>query len=156
MVWVLIILMIPACTSMVRKTPPRIQVADIQPGEVKALEANFLVTLRVINPNDTSLTIKGLSCDLTINGRRIASGVSGDTRVIPAYETGTMEVSVYSSVVSVAGALIGMFRQAQQAGGGPEKIDYELSGKLNIGGLSSSVPFSTRGQLSLSGPEASQ
>jgi LEA14-like dessication related protein len=152
LIWALVILMIPACTSMVRKTPPRIQVADIQPGEVKALEANFLVTLRVINPNDTSLTIKGLSCDLTINGRRIASGVSSDTRVIPPYETGIMEVSVYSSVVSVAGAVIGMFRQAQQTGRGPEKIDYELSGKLNIGGLSSSVPFSTKGQFSLSDP----
>lgn len=149
-VWALVILLIPACAGMVKKDPPRIQVADIQPGEIKALEAHFRVTLRVINPNETPLNIKGLSCDLEINGRRIASGVSSDAKVIPAYETDTMEISVYSSMVNMVGAVIGMLKQSQQTGGGAEKIDYGISGKLKVAGFTAAVPFSTKGQLFLS------
>ncbi len=152
----LLVLLAAGCTTMVRKDPPRIQVADIRPGEVKAMEAHFLVTLRVINPNDSDLSVKGLSCDLSINGRRIASGVSSDSRVIPAFGSDTLEVQAYSSMVSMAGAVIGMFRQAQRTGGGPEEIDYELSGKLKLGGFSASVPFSTKGRLSLSGQNNAQ
>ena len=148
--WALVILMAAACTTMVKKDPPRIQVADIRPGEVKALEAYFLVTLRVINPNDAPLTVKGLSCDLNVNGRRIASGVSSDSRVIPAFESDTLEVKLYSSMVSMAAAVIDMLRQNQGTGGAPEKIDYELSGKLKLGGFSAAVPFATTGRLSLS------
>ncbi len=152
----LIVLLTAACTTMVRKDPPRIQVADIRPGEVKAMEAHFLVTLRVINPNDSDLSIKGLSCDLAINGRRIASGVSSDSRVIPAFGSDTLEVKVYSSMVTMAGAVIGMLQQARHTGRGPEEIDYELSGKLKLGGFFSSMPFSTKGRLSLADQSTAQ
>ncbi len=144
------LLLVANCAGMGRKPlPPRIQIADIQVQEVKALETAFQVQLRLINPNDFPLDVKGLSCDMEIDGKRFAAGVSNTHRQIPAYGSDTIEVSVYSSAINMAAALIQMLKKAQKTGAASEKLVYRLSGRLNLGGLAAPVPFSSEGALSL-------
>ncbi len=123
---------------------PGINVADIQVQEVKPFETVLRIDLRLINPNDVPLDIKGLNCDLELNGKRFASGVADAKKKIPPYGTGVISVLVYSSVFKVIRGVLGLQ--------GKEKLKYELKGRLHLEGnrlLGSTIPFESTGELSL-------
>ncbi len=61
--------------------PPRAHIANIRVEEMRGLETVFQVELRVFNTNDVPLTVKGMDCELKINDRPFAVGVSADTRL---------------------------------------------------------------------------
>jgi LEA14-like dessication related protein len=127
-----------------RLEAPGINVANIQVQEVKAFETLLKIDLRLINPNDVPLDIKGLNCDLELNGKRFASGVAREKKVIPPFGTGVISVVVYSSVFKVIRGVIGMQ--------GKEHFKYRLKGQVHLEGnrlLGSTIPFESAGELSL-------
>ena len=136
---------ISGCASLDKRfEAPRVQVSHIQVKDFKSLEAVFTVELRVLNPNDEPIFVKGIDCDLELNGKRFASGVAHVATEIPAYGTAAFPVTLYSSLINIVG---GVIRLQQE-----EKIRYELSGRLSIeGGFfePSSVRFESGGELSL-------
>lgn len=123
---------------------PRISIANIQVQESKGLETAFLVHLRVMNPNDVDLDIRGVDCDLEINDRPFAYGLSKTTTTVPAFGSEILPVTVYSSVIDIIKGLFGL----------PEREDlrYQLKGKVHLGGaglMPSSLPFDSQGTVSL-------
>ena len=85
----------PGCAGVTSSIkPPHVNIADLRIKDVKPLETAFQVELRIVNPNDLALTIKGIECDLELNDQKFGSGVSGETITIPAF--GTDLVSVFA------------------------------------------------------------
>ena len=126
--------------------PPRVQVADIRVQEIKALESVFQIQLRVLNPNDVAFEVSGLDCELEVNGKRFATGVSDVKTQIPAYGTTTIPVMVYSSVVDVVRGVLGLQ--------GTEALNYKLKGRIRVKSDTfgaTHVPFESEGELSLKG-----
>ncbi|MEN8200615.1 MAG: LEA type 2 family protein [Thermodesulfobacteriota bacterium] len=131
---------------------PKITVTDLQILEVKALEAIFMLELRVVNPNDFPLDIRGLNCDLNIDGKHFASGVSDNAQEVPAFGTATVPVTVYASFFDMVGSVIQMIQEAEHQQGAVRPLQYELAGKLRLGGgIGNSIPFQSGGQLDLGG-----
>ena len=127
-----------------RLEPPRISLANIQPQEMTGLETVFEIQIRVFNTNDVALEVKGIECDLEINGDNFATGVSNTAVKIPAYGTEIVPVVIYSSVINIFKGIYGL----QKA----EKLSYRLKGKLRLatGGYGPSVlPFQSEGKVSL-------
>lgn len=127
-----------------RLEPPRVNLANIQVLEVRAFETVFQIEIRVINTNNVPLQMKGIDCELDVNGKTLASGVSGTKTTIPALGTGTVPVKVYSSVVDMVRSLLGLQEK--------EKLEYRLKGRLQVeGGLMvpSTIPFESKGEISL-------
>jgi LEA14-like dessication related protein len=123
---------------------PRISLANIQVQESKGLETAFLVHLRVMNPNDVELDIRGVDCDLEINEKPFAYGISNAAVTVPAFGSETVPVTVYSSVIDIIKGLFGL----------PEREDlrYQLKGKVRLGGaglMPPSLPFDAQGTVSL-------
>jgi len=143
-----ILFILPGCAGPGKHMKsPRIHISDIRPGEMKPLEAVFLVELRVLNTNDIPLKVKGIDCELEVNDRRFASGVGNVAVEIPAFGTGTVPVTVYSSVIDTVRGLFS-FK-------GREKLKYRIFGRLSIEGgflLPSSIPFESQGELDLKSP----
>ena len=81
--------------------PPRINLANITVQEMQGFESVFQIELRIFNTNDVPLDIKGLDCELEINDRHFASGVSDTTTKIPSYGTAKIPIVVYSSVIEM-------------------------------------------------------
>jgi LEA14-like dessication related protein len=128
-----------------RLEPPRINISNIQVKEVKGLESVFQVELRVFNTNDIPIVIKGMDCEITINDRRFASGVSNKETSIPSYGTETVPIFVYSSVLDIFKGVLGLQQNR-------EKLKYQIKGKVRVdaGSLSpSTIPFQSEGELSL-------
>jgi len=142
------VLILPGCVGPGKKLePPRITLTHIQVQEIKVFETAFQIELRVFNTNDLALEIKGLDCEVELNDKHFASGVSNKKTKIPPYDTATMPVTVYSSVLDLVKSLIDSSTK--------EKLKYKLKGRLHLGGgltVPSVVPFESEGELSLPEP----
>ncbi|MEA2114880.1 MAG: LEA type 2 family protein [Thermodesulfobacteriota bacterium] len=136
---------------------PTITVTDLSVQEVKALEAIFTLELRVMNPNDYPLDIRGITCDLTLDGNHFANGISDVQQEVPAFGTATVPVTVYASVLDMVGSVIHMLQQADTSKGSVKPLRYELAGKIRLGGSGAvnTLPFDSKGELSFGGANGS-
>jgi len=142
-----LVVMLAGCAGLGKTVePPRAQIANIRVQEMRGLETVFQVELRVINTNDIPLTVDGMDCELKINDRSFAVGVSGHQVEIPAFGTAVVPVELYSSVLDVLKNLVAMGREKT------DKLNYKLTGNIRIEGgamMPSSLPFESKGELSL-------
>ena len=124
---------------------PRLTLANFNVQEIKVFESIFQIELRVFNTNDIPLEIKGLDCDLELNGKRLATGVSNAQLNIPPYETVLVPMTLYSSVLGVVSVLRSLSKT--------EKLEYKLTGRLRLGKgtMPSVLPFKSQGELPLEG-----
>jgi LEA14-like dessication related protein len=107
---------------------PRAHIANIRVQEMKGLETVFQVELRFINTNDVPLTVNGMDCELRINDRPFAFGISGHRVEIPAFGTAIFPVNLYSSVLEVLKNVVGMGLEKA------DKLNYKLDGNIRIEG----------------------
>ena len=156
--FVLFFLMIGGCAGLGQiKEKPKISIADIQVQEMKSMETAFLVQLRVMNPNEVPLDIRGVDCDLEIDGRHFAQGIASSPQEIPAYGTALVPVSVYASMMNMISSVVGLI-QTNNTSAALQPLSYKLVGniRLGAGGVTRKIPFESSGELSLQGLNAGQ
>ncbi|MGE5256895.1 MAG: LEA type 2 family protein [Hyphomicrobiales bacterium] len=141
----LALLMLAGCAGIGKPLEtPRISLANIQVQESKGLETAFLVQLRVMNPNDVDLDIRGVDCDLEINDKPFAYGISNTPVKVPAFGSETLPITVYSSVLDIVKSLLGLPQR--------EDLTYKLKGKVHLAGgglMPSLLPFDSQGTISI-------
>jgi LEA14-like dessication related protein len=145
---VLILLLVPAGCAGLGKSlePPRINLSNVQFQESKSLETVLKIELRVFNANDVPIKVKGLDCDLELNGKSFAKGVSSVDTEIPAFGTAILPVTLYSSVVDLFRGIMGLQKK--------EKLKFGVSGRLHLEGgflMPSTYPFKAEEELTLEG-----
>jgi len=126
--------------------PPRINLSNVRFQESKALETVLQIELRVFNTNDVPIKVKGLDCDLELNGKSFAKGVSSVDQEIPAFGTATVPVTLYSSVVDIFRGIMGLHKK--------EKLKFGVSGRLRLEGgflMPTVIPFNVEEELDLEG-----
>src|SRR5262245_22277308 len=70
----LIALVFTACSTLPRNIePPRMNIVNIAPKDIAIFEQRYDVQLRIQNPNDADLGIKGLRFDIELNDQQFAS-----------------------------------------------------------------------------------
>lgn len=126
---------------VVRLDPPRVSLVDMRVEKITLMETSYRVVLRVMNPNDKAFHVKGVSCELDLNGEPFASGVSAVDVKIPPFGTETIQVPLYSSHMSLFKGALGLQEK--------EELEYRLRGKLTLEGgkmLVPTVSFSSEGK----------
>jgi LEA14-like dessication related protein len=136
-----------ACANLPNRDPLVVDVAGIDslPGE--GMEVRLRVAIRIQNPNDTPVEYSGTALDLSLNGRRAASGVSDATGIVPRYGETVIYVPVTISAFNMVNQLIGFMETADS-----NEVSYRVRGKLE-GGLFGTRRFADEGSFSLSLPE---
>lgn len=127
---------------MPQRDPIQVYVVGIEPLQGQGLELRMLVKLRVQNPNDTPIQYDGVSVAMNVEGRTFASGVTDAAGNVPRFGESVINVPVSISALRV------LRGAATIAGMQPNKIDYELKGKL-AGPVFKSVRFNSKGEVSL-------
>jgi len=130
---------------------PRISLVSMRslPAESGDLETVFQIDLRLINPNDVPLKIRGIDCQLDINNSTLAAGVSDQEVTVPRLGTAVVPVTVYASMSDFVWAL---FRMLSTHSGRAERFDlnYTLHGRVflaeGLPGLNR-LTFETHGDL---------
>jgi LEA14-like dessication related protein len=134
---------------------PQVTLVDMQLLEVKPLEAVFQISLRVMNPNDFSLDLKGVSCKLNIDGTHFATGIGDKYQEIPAFGTDIVPLTVYVSTLKMFSSVLALVQDMDGTQDAMQPIHYELAGKIRLGGaIGMSVPFTSKGELSLAGQQS--
>jgi LEA14-like dessication related protein len=133
------------CETLQRRDPLQVTVAGIEPlqGQGQGLELRLLVKLRVQNPNDAPVDYNGVSVDMNVQGKSFATGVSDAHGSVPRFGDAVISVPVTVSAFRMMGQALGMMRH-----GAPDKITYEMKGKLHRSSFSS-THFQTQGELEL-------
>ena len=149
LIWLCLITLVAwGCAGVGKRLePPRIKLTHIEVQEIKVFETVFQVELRAFNTNDVAIEIKGLDCEVELNDKHFASGVSNTKITVPPYDTATIPVTVYSSVLDLVQGLLGS--------GKKETMKYRLKGRIHLGGgvgVPSALPFESEGELSLPEP----
>lgn len=144
----ILLLLIVGCTGLEqRQEPPRVNLVNLRILDVQLFEQRYGLTLRIINPDRSALSIKGISFEVELNGKEFAYGVSGEPVTVPAFGEETMEVEVVGTLFNVVDQL----RELEQRSGKP--LEYRIHGKISISGGLFSIPFEQKGTL---GPTRNQ
>ena len=131
------------CTLFVpRLETPRLAIVDLQVRKASLIEQQLQVRVRVENPNDRSLPVKGLSYTVYLGGQEFATGVSDASFVVPALGTAEFNMDV---TANAAGALFAILGKPRGQG-----IDYRMQGRVELTrGWLRSIPFEQSGTFSL-------
>lgn len=141
----LLALVLAGCANLPGRDPLNVQVAGVEPLQGQGLEMRMAVKLRVQNPNDTAVEYDGAALELDLNGKRFATGVSGERGSVPRFGETVLTVPVSVSAFSAIRQALGL-----ADGSGLNDIPYSVRGKLS-GGMFGTTRFSDQGTLSLPG-----
>ncbi len=134
-VTVLLAMLLTACAGlMTRPEAPRISLIGLKPVSVELFEQRFLVSLRLKNPNQFVLPIRGLDFNMDINGKRFANGLSASQVDIPALGEGQIDVEVSSSLLNTFRQLGAILEQGRG-------FDYKIKGDVMLENRAFRLPF---------------
>ncbi len=134
------------CSLFVPKLEaPQLSIVSVNLLKSDLWEQRLKVRMRVQNPNNRILPVKGISYTMDLAGQEFASGVSGASFVVPADGEAEFDMNV---TANMAGALFKLFGRGGDASA--DRIEYRIRGKVSLSeGLLRNVPFEQRGTFKL-------
>lgn len=125
--------------------PPRVSVVSIEPVALALLEQRYRVTLRVQNPNDRSIVVKGFDYAIRVNGELFGEGVSDERVELPAYGEALAEVELTSSLSRLLRQLQALIERRTPS------LALSIEGGVSVEGVPGSIPFHFESELVLPG-----
>ena len=135
---ILVFLGLSACSLFVPKLEkPTLSVVRVQMLKSDLWHQEFKVRIRVQNPNDRVLPIKGIVYQLDVEGQELAHGMSGDSFIVPALGEAEFDMSVSANMANM---LIKLLNK------GGSDVEYRIYGKIDLSaGLLRSISFNDHG-----------
>ena len=135
---ILVFLGLSACSLFVPKLEkPTLSVVSVQMLKSDLWHQEFKVRIRVQNPNDRELPVKGIVYELDVEGQELAHGMSGDSFVVPALGEAEFDMSVSANMANM---LIKLLNK------GGNQVEYRIYGKISLSaGLLRSIAFDDHG-----------
>ena len=78
------LLLSAGCAVTPRLEPPKLSVIGVEIVRGDLFEQRFKARMRVQNPNDRSIAVRGVSYTLQIGGEELGRGLSGSSFTVPA------------------------------------------------------------------------
>jgi len=142
MMVMLALALLSAC-SLTHFEKPRLDVVDIQLLKGDLLQQQLKVRMRVDNPNDRELPVRGITYELQLSGEAFAHGESERDFVVPALGSAEFDVSV---TANAAGAVLKLLAGGRKL----DEVEYRLVGKVLLAaGMKRSLPFDHVGKIKL-------
>ena len=139
--------LLAACSSLGSKLEaPTLELVGVQMLSTDMFAQRFKVRVKVINPNDLELPVKGLEYTILMMGDSFAEGMANESFLLPAMGEAEFDMLVTTNFVSSFGRLL-----SRVQGGKLENIDYEITGKIMVEkGMVRKIPINHRGTVDFS------
>ena len=137
------LLALHGCASLHQSyTKPDVTLANVELLKSNLWEQSFLLRMRVDNPNDRDLPIRGMHYQVYLNDMSLATGVSDKHFDVPAYGSEYFSLTVRSNIWRHLRGLLSMVEKQQP-------IDYRIDGHISTGLIwAPRLTISERGTLS--------
>lgn len=140
-----IILLLGACAALpALLDPPRVTLSSIELKELGLFEQQFVLKLRLQNPNNVTLPITGMHYELMLNDQKFAHGVSNQAVSVPAHGEALSDVTVTSNLQS----LLNQIGPIATRGG---QVKYQVRGHVSVVNRALKLPFDYSGSVGLPG-----
>jgi len=127
---------------------PAVNVSAIRPLPSESLAPRFEIVLHIVNPNRSPLRLQGIVYTLALDGHKLLTGAANDLPTIDGYGEGEVVVTAAASLLSSIRFLTDLMNSHREA------IAYELTAKLDPGGIRPSIHVSEKGEINLSATPA--
>jgi LEA14-like dessication related protein len=137
------LLLLAGCGGVSSLQAPELDVVDVKllGGDLSGQQLR--VRMRVTNPNDRELPVKGITYRMEVGGEQFASGASEASFLVPALGSTEFDMSMNADMAGAVFRLLGSGRKL-------DSVDYRLSGKVSLSsGMLRSVPFDKQGSFKL-------
>ena len=137
-----------ACAAFAPKLEtPKLSIVNVELVRGDLFEQRLRARIKVENPNDRELAVKGITYTIEVGGEEFGSGISGSSFTVPRFGEAEFDMNV---TANMAGTLMRLATRAREAGRKPDAIDYRIVGKVSLAtGVLRSIPFEERGSLQL-------
>lgn len=141
-----------ACADAPRLEPPRIAVATVQLQRITGTEANFLVMLRLDNPNAREIAVDSIDATVAIEEVPVGSATLKSPLRLPANGEATATLLARAGISSVlrVGTEIALRAQEQKGSGQATLVRYVVTGTATLEG-GWPIPFSRSGEFRIGG-----
>lgn len=139
----LLALLLAGCASVQNLEAPDLAIVSLKLQSADIFSQRLLVRMRVVNPNDRELPIKGISYRIEVNETQLGEGETDASFVVPAKGEAEFDMTVTANMVS---ALSKFFARGSK----PQSLDYRLVGSVSLSsGILRRIPFDERGSVQL-------
>ena len=107
-------------------TEPDVTLANVDMLKANLWEQSFRLRMRVDNPNDRALAIRGMNYQVYLNNMRLATGVTDRSFTVPAYGSEYFDLTVRSNMWRHLGDLLKMVEQQKP-------VNYRINGHISTG-----------------------
>lgn len=107
-------------------TEPEVTLSNVEMLKANLWEQSFRLRMRVDNPNDRALPIRGMHYQVYLNNMRLATGVTDQSFTVPAYGSEYFNLTVRSNMWRHLGDLIKMVEHQKP-------VDYRINGHISTG-----------------------
>ena len=123
---------------------PKLSVVNVELQKSDLWEQRLKLRMRVENPNDRPIPVKGLTVALEVAGQELAHGVSGASFNVPALGEAEFDMNM---TANMAGAIIKLLGKGSDS---MDEVEYRVTGKISLSeGLLRSIPFEDHGKFKL-------
>lgn len=130
------------CADLSTFEHPRVSLVDMQLRGGRLLAQDFLLTLRIDNPNAYGFTLNGAVANVFLNGEPLARGLSDHPLKVPAFGQAELDLIATVQTLQILKHILSL--------GAQQPIDYRIQGQLSASrGFSRDIriPFEDQGTL---------
>ncbi len=137
------VLLLTGCASAMKWEAPKLSVASLKVQSADIFSQRLVVHMRVMNPNDRELPIKGITYRIEVNNAELAEGLTDTPFVVPAMGEAEFDVQVTANLATA-------LSQFMSRRGSSDTLDYRLIGSVALSsGFLRHIPFDERGSVKL-------
>ena len=134
---------IPGCAALPKLEAPKLSVVSLKMQGGDFFSQKLLVRMRVFNPNDRELPIKGITYRLEVNDTELGNGSTAMPFTVPAMGEAEFDMQITANLAGALGKLLSRRNSS-------EALDYRLVGDVALSsGFLRRIPFDERGSVKL-------
>jgi len=131
------------CASTLKLEAPKLSVVSMKVQSADLFSQRLQVRMRVQNPNDRELPIKGITYRIEVNDAELGQGQTDTPFVVPAMGEAEFDMQFTANLATALSKFLGRK-------GSSETIDYRLRGDVALSsGFLRRIPFDERGSVKL-------
>lgn len=124
---------------------PSVKVLGVRPLAGREMVPRFEIDLLVVNPNATSLALRGVSYRLFLNDLKVVEGVANDLPEVAAYGEADFTLPATLSLIDSTRLVASLLR------GEASDVRWKLAARLDVSALLPALRVEEEGVLQLTG-----